>query len=156
VIHQLDSASLWSQFSWNTEFPTLENSAWLGTPPVKIQRGGRTGVISVRDWGGDRFPWSVMLTSGLTLSVGYVVKVAKEQNKPLLEHHDPIHDQTWYLDESLRQRLHDDHGVSGYTIVQFVGDAVFIPAGAPHQVNYCSLYVTVGWFLDIVRLPQEE
>jgi len=57
-----------------------------------------------------------------------------ETGKPLLEHHDPIHDQTWYLDESLRQRLHDDHGVVGYTLVQFVGDAVFIPAGAPHQV----------------------
>ena len=65
----------------------------------------------------------------------WLLKVAKEQNKlELLEHHDPIHDQTWYLDESLRQRLRDDHHVIGYTLVQFAGDAVFIPAGAPHQV----------------------
>jgi len=75
------------------------------------------------------------------VSYNLKLKVAKEKNKPLLDHHDPIHDQTWYLDESLRQRLHDDHGVVGYTLVQFIGDAVFIPAGAPHQVNYCLLYV---------------
>ena len=67
-----------------------------------------------------------------------MLQVARERNKPLLEHHDPIHDQIWYLDESLRQRLRDDHGVVGYTLVQFVGDAVFIPAGAPHQVNFGS------------------
>ena len=71
-----------------------------------------------------------------------------ETNKPLLDHHDPIHDQTWYLDESLRQRLRDDYGVVGYTLVQFVGDAVFIPAGAPHQVVRQLLYVTAGYILD--------
>ena len=73
-------------------------------------------------------------------------------NRPLLDHHDPIHDQTWYLDESLRQRLLDDHGVVGYTLVQFVGDAVFIPAGAPHQVTYRSCLVAVGWYLNTKKL----
>ena len=63
------------------------------------------------------------------------MKVGQEMNRPTLEHHDAIHDQTWYLDEALRQRLRDDHGVIGCTFVQFVGDAIFIPAGAPHQVN---------------------
>ena len=54
---------------------------------------------------------------------------------------DPIHDQLVYLDTELRERLHKDYGVRGWAIVQCVGDAIFIPAGAPHQV--CVL-----WFRD--------
>ena len=34
----------------------------------------------------------------------------------------------------LRDRLHKEYGVTGYAIVQCLGDSVFIPAGAPHQV----------------------
>ena len=49
--------------------------------------------------------------------------------------HDPIHDQSWYLDQVLRRRLYEEYGVQGWAIVQFLGDAVFIPAGAPHQVG---------------------
>ena len=29
----------------------------------------------------------------------------------------------------------ESEGVIPYTIIQYLGDAVFIPAGAPHQVN---------------------
>lgn len=48
---------------------------------------------------------------------------------------DPIHDQLVYLDSDLRQRLYREYGVKGWAIAQCVGDAVFIPAGAPHQVS---------------------
>ena len=51
-----------------------------------------------------------------------------------MRHDDPIHDQSTYLDGDLRARLYREYGVAGYAIVQCVGDAVFIPAGAPHQV----------------------
>lgn len=47
---------------------------------------------------------------------------------------DPIHDQCFYLTADLRKRLLEEYGVQGYTIAQCVGDAIFIPAGAPHQV----------------------
>ena len=47
---------------------------------------------------------------------------------------DPIHDQLMYLDFDLRERLYHEHGVRGWAIAQFAGDAIFIPAGAPHQV----------------------
>lgn len=40
-----------------------------------------------------------------------------------------------YLDLSLRRRLHEECGVSGWTLLQFLGDAVLVPAGAPHQVG---------------------
>ena len=65
-------------------------------------------------------------------------KVAKERGETIEPHHDPIHDQSWYLDEMLRKRLLEEYNVTGYTIVQCMGDAVFIPAGAPHQVTILS------------------
>lgn len=64
-----------------------------------------------------------------------LTKVATEQNVPYEEFSDPIHDQEYYLDGNLRNRLYCEYGIKGCTIVQFNGDAVFIPAGAPHQVN---------------------
>lgn len=62
-------------------------------------------------------------------------KVAIERGTKLEPHHDPIHDQNWYLDAELRDRLYEEYAVTGYAIVQCLGDAVFIPAGAPHQVR---------------------
>ena len=63
-------------------------------------------------------------------------KVAEERGERVDYDSDPIHDQRWYLDETLRKRLVEEFKVSDYyTIVQCMGDAVFIPAGAPHQVS---------------------
>lgn len=71
----------------------------------------------------------------------------------LMDH--PIHDQSVYLTARLRARFPDfieycesrimnhcvfraerEAGVKGYTFVQSLGDAVFIPAGAAHQVSF--------------------
>ncbi|XP_071947193.1 probable JmjC domain-containing histone demethylation protein 2C isoform X2 [Antedon mediterranea] len=62
-------------------------------------------------------------------------KVSKEQGEDFPPDHDPIHDQSFYLDKKLLERLKKDYGVQGWAIVQCMGDAVFIPAGAPHQVH---------------------
>ncbi|XP_075732052.1 lysine-specific demethylase 3-like [Rhipicephalus microplus] len=62
-------------------------------------------------------------------------KVALERGEKLEPHNDPIHDQSWYLDHELRERLLLEYDVEGYAIAQCLGDAVFIPAGAPHQVQ---------------------
>lgn len=62
-------------------------------------------------------------------------QVAEEQGQENPVDHDPIHDQSWYLDRPLRKRLHQEYGVQGWAIVQFLGDVVFIPAGAPHQAR---------------------
>lgn len=60
---------------------------------------------------------------------------------------DPIHDQLIYLDFELRQRLYQECGVKGWTIAQCIGDAIFIPAGAPHQVSYLDSVVVTIVFL---------
>ena len=47
---------------------------------------------------------------------------------------DPIHNQQTYLTPRMLCDLKDHHSVRPYTIRQYVGDAVFIPAGCAHQV----------------------
>ncbi|XP_069052136.1 lysine-specific demethylase 3B isoform X3 [Lepisosteus oculatus] len=75
-------------------------------------------------------------------------KVGEEQGQENPPDHDPIHDQSWYLDQELRRRLYEEYGVQGWAIVQFLGDAVFIPAGAPHQVH--NLYSCIKVAEDFV------
>ncbi|XP_062452739.1 lysine-specific demethylase hairless isoform X2 [Rhea pennata] len=48
-----------------------------------------------------------------------------------------------YLDLSLRRRLREECGVSSWTLLQFLGDAVLVPAGAPHQVQTLTGTVSV-------------
>ncbi|XP_058446850.1 uncharacterized protein LOC131427559 isoform X2 [Malaya genurostris] len=62
-------------------------------------------------------------------------KIEVERGGSIKANHDPIHDQKWYLDANLRKRLLQEYNVEGYSIVQCSGDAIFIPAGAPHQVR---------------------
>ncbi|XP_058504985.1 lysine-specific demethylase 3B isoform X2 [Solea solea] len=75
-------------------------------------------------------------------------KVGEEQGQENPPDHDPIHDQSWYLEQVLRRRLYEEYGVQGWAIVQFLGDAVFIPAGAPHQVH--NLYSCIKVAEDFV------
>ncbi|NXG70122.1 HAIR demethylase, partial [Baryphthengus martii] len=39
--------------------------------------------------------------------------------------------------------LRDECGVSGWTLLQFLGDAVLVPAGAPHQVQTLTGTISV-------------
>ncbi|XP_075732439.1 lysine-specific demethylase 3-like [Rhipicephalus microplus] len=64
----------------------------------------------------------------------FLKKVALERGEKLEPHYDPIHDKSWYLDHELRERLLFEYDVEGYAVAQCLGEAVFIPAGAPHQV----------------------
>ncbi|XP_039607731.1 lysine-specific demethylase 3A-like isoform X2 [Polypterus senegalus] len=77
-----------------------------------------------------------------------LLKVAEEQGQENPPDHDPIHDQSWYLDRPLRKRLFQEYGVQGWAIVQFLGDVVFIPAGAAHQVH--NLYSCIKVAEDFV------
>ncbi|XP_072041453.1 lysine-specific demethylase 3B-like [Amphiura filiformis] len=71
-------------------------------------------------------------------------KVARERGEDIPDDHDPIHDQSWYLDKMLLERLHKEHGVQGWAIAQCHGDAVFIPGGAPHQVQNLQSCIKVA------------
>lgn len=64
-----------------------------------------------------------------------LLQLCKEQGLNVCLDQDPIREQGWYLSRKQRQRLLEEHGVQGWTVVQFLGDSVLIPAGAMHQVR---------------------
>ncbi|XP_053548240.1 probable JmjC domain-containing histone demethylation protein 2C isoform X2 [Bombina bombina] len=79
--------------------------------------------------------WHVYETKDADKIREFLHKAAKEQCLEILPDHDPIRDQNWYLSKKLRQSLLDDYGVKSYAIVQFLGDAIILPAGAIYQVQ---------------------
>ncbi|KAG0617853.1 hypothetical protein M758_4G020500 [Ceratodon purpureus] len=67
---------------------------------------------------------------------------------PLKQVIHPIHDQTLYLDAEQKKRLKEEYGVEPWTFEQDFGEAVFIPAGCPHQVRNLKSCIKVA--LDFV------
>lgn len=76
-----------------------------------------------------------------------LIQEAKERGKPFKENDDPLHDQDCFIDFNLRKKL-SKSGIEGYSIVQWEGDAIFVPAGAPHQV--LNIFDCVKVALDFV------
>lgn len=79
------------------------------------------------------------------------MKCKLEKNKKIKNEYDPIHDQINYIDDKMLARLNDELDVKVFTIIQYLGDAIFIPAGAPHQVRNINNCIKVA--LDFVT-PQ--
>lgn len=72
---------------------------------------------------------------------------AIDRGKPLDENDCPLHNQDCFIDHKLKEKL-AKNGIVGYTIVQWEGDAIFVPAGAPHQV--LNIFDCVKVALDFV------
>ncbi|KAJ8264416.1 hypothetical protein GJAV_G00148910 [Gymnothorax javanicus] len=79
--------------------------------------------------------WHIYVSKDVEKIKEFLHKVAKEQGAEVPAEHDPIREPGCYLSRKLRQRLLEEHGVQGWTVLQFLGDSVLIPAGALHQVQ---------------------
>lgn len=66
------------------------------------------------------------------------------KGKQIRSGNDPIHDQTSYIDKKMLQQLKNEYDVEVFTIVQFLGDAIFIPSGAPHQVRNLNSCIKIA------------
>lgn len=79
--------------------------------------------------------WHIYLNRDMDKVREFLHKLCTEQGLDVSLDQDPIREQSLYLSRKQRQRLLDEHGVQGWTVVQFLGDSVLIPAGAMHQVQ---------------------
>ncbi|KAH0739830.1 hypothetical protein KY290_038535 [Solanum tuberosum] len=60
----------------------------------------------------------------------------------------PILDNTFYLSTMHKRKLKEEYGIEPWTFVQKLGEAVFVPAGCPHQVR--NLMPCINASLDFI------
>ncbi|GAY46914.1 hypothetical protein CUMW_100630 [Citrus unshiu] len=70
----------------------------------------------------------------------------------------PIHDQVFYLSSEHKAKLKQEYGIEPWTFIQKLGEAVFVPAGCPHQVRNLKAaldFVSPENVSQCVRLTEE-
>ncbi|KAH6812783.1 Transcription factor jumonji domain-containing protein [Perilla frutescens var. frutescens] len=83
--------------------------------------------------------WDIFRRQDVPVLTEYLQKHQKEfchyNNSAVDSVVHPIHDQIFYLDEKHKKQLKEEFDVEPWTFEQHLGEAVFIPAGCPHQVR---------------------
>ncbi|XP_039056700.1 lysine-specific demethylase JMJ25-like isoform X2 [Hibiscus syriacus] len=96
--------------------------------------------------------WDIFRREDVPKLIEYLWKHHNEfyhiSNLPVKSVIHPIHDQTLYLSEKHKKQLKEEFNVEPWTFEQHVGEAVFIPAGCPHQVRNRQSCIKVA--LDFV------
>ncbi|GAB4844607.1 hypothetical protein Ancab_038007 [Ancistrocladus abbreviatus] len=102
--------------------------------------------------------WDIFRRQDVPKLIEYLQKHKKEfrhiNNLPVRSVIHPIHDQTLFLSEKHKQQLKEEYNVEPWTFEQYLGEAVFIPAGCPHQVRNRQSCIKVA--LDFVSPENVE
>ncbi|MCL7030462.1 hypothetical protein MKW94_005312 [Papaver nudicaule] len=108
-----------------SEEPDLNRVNLQGSDVSDIARGGAV--------------WDIFRRQDVPKLTEYLHKHSKEfrhtNNLPVASVIHPIHDQIFYLNEQHKKQLKEEFNVEPWTFDQYLGEAVFIPAGCPHQVR---------------------
>jgi lysine-specific demethylase 3 len=91
--------------------------------------------------------WHIFHSTDVSKLQNALHEYAKANSIPLKPHEDPIHNQDWYVDVKLKRAL-EEKGISFYTIIQYEGDCIFVPAKTPHQVT--NIFDCIKIALDFV------
>lgn len=96
--------------------------------------------------------WDIFRREDVPTLIEYLTKYQKDfrhiHSLPINKVIHPIHDQTFYLNERHKKQLKEEFGIEPWTFEQHLGEAVFIPAGCPHQVRNRQSCIKVA--LDFV------
>ncbi|KAL3521651.1 hypothetical protein ACH5RR_019800 [Cinchona calisaya] len=107
------------------------------TSPIADNRPRRNENTSEIAYGGA--VWDIFRREDVPKLTKYLEKHWKEfhhiDNVPVISVVHPIHDQTFYLNEDHKKQLKQEFDIEPWTFEQYTGEAVFIPAGCPHQVR---------------------
>ncbi|XP_068012564.1 lysine-specific demethylase hairless isoform X1 [Melanerpes formicivorus] len=111
--------------------------------PLPADGDGLDALLKERLWAAGSQPgalWHIFRAEDASRIQEFLHKASEDQGK---EGEAPAEPPSLYLDLSLRRQLREEWGVSGWTLLQFLGDAVLVPAGAPHQVQTLTSTISV-------------